>query len=143
MSRAKLLLQFTCNFLYSYYSLRIVVNLFYCHYSHTPLHSTTYYSERAGVFTSHCFNLFIYMLFLCHINVMGFVCLYAAVAFLPFLDEGKKQRLVAASCVSPDKRCFLPLHPSFLIYVLLQVCIPSFEYIMGACTLWSKRQYCD
>ncbi len=40
-------------------------------------------------------------LLLRHRNVMEFVCLYAAVAFSTFLDEGKEQRLVAASCVIP------------------------------------------
>ncbi len=40
-------------------------------------------------------------LFWRHRNIMEFVCLYAAVAFSPFLDEGKEQRLVAASCVFP------------------------------------------
>ncbi len=68
--------------------------------------------------------------------------LYAAVAFSPFLDEGKERRLVAASCVFP-RDAMLSSPPTFLICVLLQVRILSFRYITGACALWSERQYCD
>ncbi len=81
-------------------------------------------------------------LFRCHRNVMEFVCLYAADVFLPFLDEGMEQRLVAASCVFP-RNAMLSTPPLFLISVLLQVRVPSFIYIRGACALWSERQYCD
>ncbi len=78
-------------------------------------------------------------LFWHHRNVMEFVCLYAAVAFSPFLDEGKEQR---QSCVFP-RNAMLSSPPSFLICVLLQVRVLSFMYIRGACALWSERQYCD
>ncbi len=76
ISRAKLLLPFTCNFYYSYYSLRIVVN-FLLPFIHIP-HWTAQMmdSERALTFYS------------------------------PFLDEGKEQRLVEASCVFPRMRFF-------------------------------------
>ncbi len=71
------------------------------------------------------------------------ICLpYAAIAFSPFLDEGKEQRLVAASYVFP-RNAMLSSPPSFLICVLLQVRIPSFMYITSACALWSERQCCD
>ncbi len=73
-------------------------------------------------------------------NVMEFVCIYAAIVFSPFLDEGKKQRLVAASCVFL-KNAMLSSPPSFLICVLLQLRVPSFMYITGACALWSERQH--
>ncbi len=144
-TRAKLLLPFTCNFHYSY-SLRIVVIFFHFHYSHTTLHST----NRAGVITGRCFNLitsnaYWFCIAVFHAfsapNVMEFVCLYAAVAFSPFLDEGKEQRLVE-SCVF-RRNAMVSSPPSFLICVLLQVDVPSFVYITGACTLWSERQYCD
>ncbi len=65
-----------------------------------------------------------YMFFRCHRNVMEFVCIDAAVAFSPFLDEGKKQRLVAASCVFPIN-AMVSSPPSFLICVLLQLHFPS------------------
>ncbi len=73
-------------------------------------------------------------LFRRHRNVMEFVCLYAAISFSPFLDEGKEQRLVAASCVFPRNVMLssLSLPPSFLICVLLQVRVLSFMYITGA-----------
>ncbi len=58
------------------------------------------------------------LLFRCNRNVMKFVFLYAADAFLPFLDEGKEQRMVAASCVFP-RNAMLSTPPSFLICVLL------------------------
>ncbi len=64
-------------------------------------------------------------LFWRHRNVMEFVCLYVAITFSPFLDEGKEQRLVAASCVFP-RNAMLSLPPSFLICVLLQVRVLSF-----------------
>ncbi len=70
--------------------------------------------------------------------MMGFVCLYSAVKFSPFLDEGKEQRLVAASCVFP-RNAMLSSLSSFLICVLLQVRVSSFMYI----TLCSERQYCN
>ncbi len=119
MSRAKLLLPFTCNFHYSSYSPRIVV-IFYCHYSHTPRqHKWWTQKEQVCLLAAVLISLrlmhndFVWLystLFRHHRNVMEFVCLYAAVAFSPFLDEGKEQRLVAASCVFPEMRCFLPLH---------------------------------
>ncbi len=95
------------------------------------------------------------------------------VTFSPCLDEGKEQRLVAESCVfsrnaiefvclyaaSRSRRVWMRVRnrascvfsrnamlsspPSFLIWVLLQVCVLSFMYITGACALWSERQYCD
>ncbi len=83
-----------------------------------------------------------------HRNVTEFVCLYAAVTFYSlFLDESKEQRLVAASCVFP-RNVMLSSPPSFLICVLLQVHVPSFMYITGAChvhaiTFWSDQQYCN
>ncbi len=67
-------------------------------------------------------------LFRHHRNVMEFVRLYAAVAFSPFLDEGKEQRLAAASCVF-SRNATLSSPPSFLICVLLQVRVLSFMYI--------------
>ncbi len=57
-------------------------------------------------------------LFRRHRNVMEFVCLYAAVAFSPFWDEGK----VAATCVFP-RNALLSSPPSI---------IPSLHIITGA-----------
>ncbi len=48
-----------------------------------------------------------------HRNVMEFVCLYTAVAFSLFRDEGKEDRLVAASCVFP-RNAMLSYPPSFI-----------------------------
>ncbi len=118
MSRAKLLLPFTCNFHYSYYLLRILVNCT----------AQMMDSERAGVLLAAVLidlrlmhNDFVWLystLFRRHRHVMEFVCLYAAVTFYsPFLDEGKEQRLVAASCVFP-RNAMLSSPPSFLISVL-------------------------
>ncbi len=110
-TRAKLLLSFTCNFHYSYL-LRIVVIFFHFHYSHTTLHSTNDGLRKSRcVITGRCFNLFTsnaywFCMAVFHAfsapNVMEFVCLYEVVAFSPFLDEGKEQRLVE-SCVFPQK----------------------------------------
>ncbi len=63
-----------------------------------------------------------------HRNVMELVCPYGAVAFSPFLDKGKEQRLVAASCVFP-RNAMLSSPSSFLICVLLKVRVTSFMYI--------------
>ncbi len=142
MSRAKLLLPFTCNFHYSYYLLRILVNCT----------AQMMDSERAGALLAAILidlrlmhNDFVWLystLFRRHRNVMEFVCLYAALTFYsPFLDEGKEQRLVAASCVFP-RNAMLSSPPSFLISVL-QVRVTSFMYVTSSCALWSERQYCD
>ncbi len=152
MSRAKLLLPFTCNFHYSSYSLRIVV-IFLLPLFTYPTSQHKWWTQKEQVcllaavliYLRLMHNDFVWLystLFRHHRNVMEFVCLYAAVAFSPFLDEGKEQRLVAASCVFP-RNAMLSSPPSFLNCVLLQVRVPSFMYITSACTLWSERQYCD
>lgn len=117
-------LPFTCNFHYSYYS--PVVPFFFTA-SRTPLHSTNDGLRKSRRVTGRCFNLF-----KSNANMLVFHALapqkcdgnsfaYAAVAFCsPFLDEGKEQRLVAASCVFP-RNAMLSSPPSFLICVLLQV----------------------
>ncbi len=129
--KSKALTPFTCNFHYSYYLLRIVVHFFTAIISIPHFTAQMMDSERAGVFTGCCFNLFrsnlmhndfvwLYStLFRRHRNVMEFVCLYTAVAFSSFLDEGKEQRLVAASCVFP-RNAMLSSPPSFLICVLIR-----------------------
>ncbi len=82
--------------------------------------------SQAKLFLPFIWQIWIYifftcnfqLLFRCNRNVMKFVCLYAADAFLPFLDEGKEQRMVAANCVFP-RNAMLSTPPSFLICVLL------------------------
>ncbi len=145
MSRAKLLLPFTCNF---HYSLRTVVN-FVTAIIHIP-HCTAQMmdSERAGVFTGRCFNVFtsihndcvwLYSTLLRRQrNEIEFVCLHCCRVLAV---SGWEQGLVAASWVSP--RNVMLSSPSFLTCALLQVRVPSFVYITGACALWSERQYCD
>ncbi len=59
MSRARLLLPFTWNFHSSYYSLRIVVHFFTAIINIPHCTAQIMDSERAGVFTGRCFNLFI------------------------------------------------------------------------------------
>ncbi len=102
MSRAKL---FTP--VYMQFPLFLLWLFFYCHYSHnvTPLHSTNDGLRKSRCVTGRCFNLclmqntFVWlytMLFWHHRNVMA-VPLQLG---LPALDEGKQQRLVAASCAN-------------------------------------------
>ncbi len=85
-------------------------------------------SERAGVFTGCCFNLFrsnlmhndfvwLYStLFRRHRNLFAYTLLSRSHRFL---DEGKEQRLVAASCVFP-RNAMLSSPPLFLICVLIR-----------------------
>ncbi len=86
MSRAKLLLPFTCNF---HYSLRIEVICF------TAIIHIQIWTKKEQLLAVVLIDLhlmhndFVWLystLFRPHRNVMGFVCLYVAVAFLPFLD---------------------------------------------------------
>ncbi len=137
MSRAKLLLPFTCNFHYSYYSLRIVIKMCTAIIHIPPCPAQMMDSERAGVFTGCCFNLFtsnlmhndflwLYsMLFRRHRNVIEFVCLHPAVAFYsPFLDKQQSELCFPLNAM-------LSSPPSFLICVLIQVRVTSFIYCMS------------
>ncbi len=143
-------LLFTCNFHYSYYSLRIVV-IFFTAIIHIP-HCTAQimHSEIAGVLLAAVImylrlmqNIFLWlysMLFWHYRNVMSICLPVLPSRFLrTFLDEGKEQRLVAASCVFPTK-AMLSSPPSFLICMILQVRVTSFMYTTSTCALWTERQ---
>ncbi len=91
-------------------------------------------SERAGVLLAVVLiylrlmhNDFVWLYsthFRHHKNVMEFVCLYPAVAFYsPFLDEGKEQRLMAASCVFPRMQCFYDAIMSLITSFRSKYCI--------------------
>ncbi len=113
MSRAKLLLSFTCNF---HYSLRTMVN-FVTAIIHIP-HCTAQImdSERAGVFTGRCFNVFtsihndcvwLYSTLLRRQrNEIEFVCLHCCRVLAV---SGWEQWLVAASCVFQKCDAFFPV----------------------------------
>ncbi len=54
---------------------------------------------------------------MCYINKLALPCLYASVAiYSPFMDEGKEQSLVTASCVFPRMRRFLPRYRFYFPY---------------------------
>ncbi len=147
MSRAKLLLPFTCNF---HYSLRTVVN-FVTAIIHIP-HCTAQImdSERAGVFTGRCFNVFtsihndcvwLYSTLYGANEMRSNLFAYTAVTFLPFLDDGKEQGLVAASCVFQKCDAFFPVVSNLRITTGARPVIRVSS--RAACALWSERQYCD
>ncbi len=148
MSIANLLLPFTCNF---HYSQRIVV-IFFTAIIHMPHRTAQMIDSEEQVCLLADVLIYLRLMhndFVCLYftlvrapNVMEFVWLYAAVVYSLFMDEGKEQRLVAASCVFP-RNAMLSSPLSFLICALLQVRTPSFVYFTGACTLWSGWQYCN
>ncbi len=144
MSQAKFLLPFTCNFQFPIiiFLLPLFTYLIAQHKWWTQKEQV-FLLVTVLIYLCLMHNDFVWlycMLFQCHRNVMEFA--HAAVSFSPFLDEGKEQRLVTASCVFP-RNAMLSSPPSFLICISFQVRVPSFMYITGACALWSERQYCD
>ncbi len=145
-------LPFTCNFHYSYYLLRIVVN-FFTAIIHIP-HCTAQMmdSERAGVLLAAVLiylrlmqNTFVWLystLFRRHRNVMAIRLLTLPSRstcrfWMSVRNRDWWQRVV----FSPNAMLSSPT--SFLICVLLQVRVTSFMYVPSTCVLWSERQYCD
>ncbi len=129
-------LPFTCNFHYSYYSLRIVVIFVLPFFTYlTAQHKLWTPKERRCV-TGRCFNLFtsfvwLYsMLFWHHRNVMAIR--------LPMLPSCSTRRFWMR--VRNRDWCQWVVI-SFLICVLLQVHVTSFMYIISTCALRSERQY--
>ncbi len=143
----KLLLPFTCNF---HYSLRVVVN-FSTAIIHIP-HCTATQKEQVCLQAA----VLIYLHLMRNDFVWQYSTLFGAIEMwwnlfaytLPLRSRRFWMRVRNRDwwqrvVFSPGMRCFLPLHQSFLICILLQVRVPSFMYITGVCALWSERQYCD
>ncbi len=140
-------LLFTCNFHYSYYSLRIVV-IFLLPLFPIP-HCTAQMidSERAGVLLAavliiFCLiqNTFVWLLY--SMSFHQLICPRCRRVLLAVSGWGKEQRPVSASCVF-HRNAMLSSPPSFLICVLLQVRVTSFMYVTSTCTFCSEQQYCD
>ncbi len=130
MSRANLFTPFTCNFHYSYYSLRIVV-VFFTAIIHIP-HCTAQMmdSERAGVLLAAVLiyfrlmqNTFVWLLysmpFRRHRNVMVIRLLTLPSCsthrfWMRVRNRDWWQRVV----FSPEMGCFLPLHRFYLFFIL-------------------------
>ncbi len=76
-------------------------NLFYCHYSHSMMDS-----ERAELLAAVLIDLRL-MYYICIMYNLRTRCRRRVLAISGL---GKKQRLLAASCVFPRMQCFLPCH---------------------------------
>ncbi len=148
-SRAKLLLPFTCNFHYSYYSLRIVVIFFTAiiNIGYPPLHSTNDGLRKSRCVTGRCFLIYLRLmqntltLFRRHRKCVMAIRLLRCRRVTRCLWMRVRNRDWWQSPLPKKCDAFFP--PSFLISVLLKVRVTSFMYVTSACALWSERQYCD
>ncbi len=122
--------------------------------SHT-LMKQMMYSKRAGVLLASVLiylrlmqNTFVWlywMLFRCHRNVMtDCLLMLLSCSIHRFRMRVRNRDMVAASCVSPNAMLSSPL--SFLIYVLLQVCVTSchkhMHTLVRAAILWLREFTC-